>query len=123
MKAPIFVRSFSEQERQSIEAGLRAKDAFTLRRSQMLLASSRREEVPQIAKNLACGQQTVRDAIHDFNARGVEALMAKSSRPRRTRDAFDEDSAEALDRKSTRLNSSHANISYAVFCLKKKNRT
>src|SRR3712207_7084948 len=28
-----------------------------------------------------------------------------------------------LDRKSTRLNSSHANISYAVFCLKKKSRT
>src|SRR3712207_7177044 len=27
------------------------------------------------------------------------------------------------DRKSTRLNSSHANISYAVFCLKKKSRT
>src|SRR3712207_9014991 len=27
----------------------------------------------------------------------------------------------ASDRKSTRLNSSHANISYAVFCLKKKN--
>src|SRR3712207_8363479 len=27
---------------------------------------------------------------------------------------------EAKDRKSTRLNSSHANISYAVFCLKKK---
>src|SRR5258707_15133220 len=32
------------------------------------------------------------------------------------------DSADLLaDRKSTRLNSSHANISYAVFCLKKKN--
>src|SRR3712207_8049521 len=28
--------------------------------------------------------------------------------------------AADLDRKSTRLNSSHANISYAVFCLKKK---
>src|SRR3712207_6893926 len=28
--------------------------------------------------------------------------------------------ARRLDRKSTRLNSSHANISYAVFCLKKK---
>src|SRR3712207_8878819 len=27
---------------------------------------------------------------------------------------------QLLDRKSTRLNSSHANISYAVFCLKKK---
>src|SRR2546427_2937172 len=40
------------------------------------------------------------------------------------------DSAEALlrsaldrDRKSTRLNSSHSQISYAVFCLKKKNMT
>src|SRR3712207_7811146 len=29
----------------------------------------------------------------------------------------------AIDRKSTRLNSSHANISYAVFCLKKKKNT
>src|SRR5947209_9632459 len=29
---------------------------------------------------------------------------------------------ENTDRKSTRLNSSHANISYAVFCLKKKRR-
>src|SRR3712207_7468378 len=29
----------------------------------------------------------------------------------------------AADRKSTRLNSSHANISYAVFCLKKKKQT
>src|SRR3712207_7037775 len=29
--------------------------------------------------------------------------------------------AAGVDRKSTRLNSSHANISYAVFCLKKKN--
>src|SRR3712207_8408974 len=30
--------------------------------------------------------------------------------------------AKRLDRKSTRLNSSHANISYAVFCLKKKKK-
>src|SRR5690242_21088592 len=31
--------------------------------------------------------------------------------------------AEPVDRKSTRLNSSHMSISYAVFCLKKKNTT
>src|SRR3712207_8321511 len=37
--------------------------------------------------------------------------------PRRARHAV------AGDRKSTRLNSSHANISYAVFCLKKKQPT
>src|SRR3712207_7179928 len=36
------------------------------------------------------------------------------------RDDLDRDRPEVTDRKSTRLNSSHANISYAVFCLKKK---
>src|SRR3712207_7093142 len=35
--------------------------------------------------------------------------------------SFPESRIEDVDRKSTRLNSSHANISYAVFCLKKKN--
>src|SRR3712207_7576628 len=33
--------------------------------------------------------------------------------------AVDDQGDQAQDRKSTRLNSSHANISYAVFCLKK----
>src|SRR5258707_4224523 len=33
---------------------------------------------------------------------------------------FKDPDNHVLDRKSTRLNSSHANISYAVFCLKKK---
>src|SRR3712207_8129111 len=36
------------------------------------------------------------------------------------RDAQEIAQVPQLDRKSTRLNSSHANISYAVFCLKKK---
>src|SRR5690606_42018419 len=35
---------------------------------------------------------------------------------------FEESVAEGIDRKSTRLNSSHVKISYAVFCLKKKKR-
>src|SRR3712207_8764086 len=34
-------------------------------------------------------------------------------------DVYDAGTTKAGDRKSTRLNSSHANISYAVFCLKK----
>src|SRR3712207_8620047 len=37
--------------------------------------------------------------------------------------AYTDKKLEGIDRKSTRLNSSHANISYAVFCLKKKNKT
>jgi hypothetical protein len=96
MKPPIFIRTLSNDERKQLEAGLRSKDAFTLRRSQMLLASSRGEHVPQIAKNLGCGQQTVRDAIHAFNERGLDALVAGSSRPKRTQAAFDEKSAERL---------------------------
>src|SRR3712207_8724308 len=36
-------------------------------------------------------------------------------------DGDERDRPRHQDRKSTRLNSSHANISYAVFCLKKKN--
>src|SRR3712207_9002978 len=39
------------------------------------------------------------------------------------RDLRDRAIASGQDRKSTRLNSSHANISYAVFCLKKKKKT
>src|SRR3712207_7074641 len=35
-------------------------------------------------------------------------------------DAVEKMGEDVADRKSTRLNSSHANISYAVFCLKKK---
>src|SRR5438132_9555542 len=38
-----------------------------------------------------------------------------------TMDTVDEGFFETIDRKSTRLNSSHTVISYAVFCLKKKN--
>src|SRR5688572_32479487 len=38
------------------------------------------------------------------------------------RDEREENRVEAVDRKSTRLNSSHSQISYAVFCLKKKKK-
>jgi transposase len=96
MKPPIFVRKLSSDERKGLEASLRSKDTFTLRRSQTLPASSRGNEVPQIAENLGCGQQTVRDAIHDFNERSLKALTPGSSRPKRTRAAFDEESAERL---------------------------
>src|SRR3712207_6945383 len=51
--------------------------------------------------------------------------LASQSQPRMVRDVQWTGGDERLhfeDRKSTRLNSSHANISYAVFCLKKKNK-
>src|SRR5256885_2926983 len=47
--------------------------------------------------------------------------MEASSRPAR-RSLFSGAANDGLDRKSTRLNSSHLVISYAVFCLKKKRK-
>jgi hypothetical protein len=38
----------------------------------------------------------VRNAIHDFDERGLKALTPGSSRPKRTRAAFDEEGADAL---------------------------
>jgi transposase len=96
MKPPIFVRTLSKKERQVLEAGLRSSDAFVLRRCQILLASARQERAPRIAENLGCGSQTVRNAIHDFNERGLDALEAGSSRPREVHAAFDEGGIETL---------------------------
>src|SRR3712207_6975392 len=65
---------------------------------------------------------TLRQALD--NSPGSPPLSTVDQLPRlyRLARAYDEQSADDLvDRKSTRLNSSHANISYAVFCLKKKN--
>src|SRR5687768_1386166 len=57
------------------------------------------------------------DVIHNF----FEAKIPRRSREDVRRELGLGD--EALDRKSTRLNSSHGYISYAVFCLKKKKNT
>src|SRR3712207_9136198 len=55
----------------------------------------------------------------------VDGANPAASRQRSPNDpgAEQRTAAETGDRKSTRLNSSHANISYAVFCLKKKKTT
>jgi transposase len=96
MKPPIFVRTLSKEERKVLENGLRSSDAFVLRRCQILLASSREERAPPIAENLGCGSQTVRNAIHEFNERGLDALRQGSSRPTEVHAAFNEQSQSAL---------------------------
>src|ERR671911_433430 len=69
MKRPIFVRPLSDAERETLEAGLRSPDVFTLRRCQILLASDRGENAYQIARSLDCNPQTARNAIHAFRTR------------------------------------------------------
>jgi transposase len=96
MRPPIFVHTLSEEERKALESGLRSSDAFVLRRCQILLASAQGQRAPRIAENLGCGSQTVRNAIHDFNERGLGALQAGSSRPKEVHAAFDAGEAESL---------------------------
>src|SRR3712207_8471768 len=54
------------------------------------------------------------DRRQEFSRRADTAELTE-------REKSNTDALTHADRKSTRLNSSHANISYAVFCLKKKN--
>src|SRR5438445_8418762 len=74
----------------------------------------RSEQVP------AGGAETRGEAILHA-ARGKNQHHQKEERE--SREYSSERAAAVADRKSTRLNSSHANISYAVFCLKKKKKT
>ena len=96
MRAPIYVRPVTDAERERLEAGLRSPDAFVLRRCQILLASARGERAPTIARQLGCDDQTVREAIHAFNANGVAALQPGSRRAKTIHRAFDAAGAEQL---------------------------
>jgi transposase len=89
MKQPVFVRPLTDAERAQVATGLRSSEAFVLRRSQILLASAQGESAPQIARQLGCDDQTVRNAITAFNTQGLAALRKGSSRPHRTHAAFD----------------------------------
>src|SRR5688500_19607825 len=61
--------------------------------------------------------------VQDFGEAKVSALFNKMKRDMPSGQPGTLTDQEYLDRKSTRLNSSHLVISYAVFCLKKKNKT
>jgi transposase len=96
MKEPIFVRSLTESERGTLRAGLRAGNAFTLRRCQLLLASAEGRTPRQIAKLLGCSDQTVRNVIRDFAREGGECLTQKSSAPKTRQPELDETKEEKL---------------------------
>jgi transposase len=96
MQPPRFVRPPTDEERQALATGLRSADAFTLRRSQIILASARGERAPAIAHTLGCSDQTVLNALGAFDAHGIAALTEGSSRPHTIHAAFDAATAERL---------------------------
>ncbi len=83
MRKPIFVRDLPPDEQEALEAGLRSASSFTMRRCQILLASRRGFHAQQIADQLSCDDQTVRNAIKAFNQHGLAALQPGSSTPHR----------------------------------------
>ncbi len=97
MKRPIFVRPLSAEEQATVAAGLRAADAFRLRRCQIIAASARGEPVLTIARVIRCNPQTVRHAIPAFDQYGVAALAKGSAvAHRRPHTALPGAAAEAL---------------------------
>jgi transposase len=84
MRKPIYVRPITDAEQHALQEGLRSADAFVLRRCQILLASARGQQARGIAEQLGCDDQTVRNAIHAFNTRGLATLQHGSSAPHRT---------------------------------------
>jgi transposase len=96
MRKPIFVRALSPAEREAVQKGLRSSDAFTLRRCQIILASEKGQKPIEIADHLGCTDQAVRNAIHAFNAQGVKALTAGSTRPHHIERGFDDAAMEQL---------------------------
>src|SRR5512147_497712 len=96
MKPPLYIGPLSNRQRRRLEKGLRSRDAFTLRRCQILLASARGERPSVIAAHLRCGTQTVRNAIRAFRTDPVGCLRAASSRPSSTTPILDAAACEQL---------------------------
>jgi transposase len=96
MKPPLFVRPLTTAERAALQRGLRAQEAFTLRRCQVLLHSAQGQRPAQIATALGCGTQTVRDALHAFAHEGLDCLRPKPTTPHAPHAAWTRDHDEDL---------------------------
>jgi transposase len=113
MQAPLYIRPLGADERIALEAGLRSSSGFTSRRCQMLLSSADGVHTTAIARTLRCNDQTVRNAIHDFEQRGLAALQPKSSRPHTTPAVLtdrDREQLRALLHQSPRTFGKHTSI-------------
>lgn len=95
-REPIYVRPVTEEEQAALRAGLRSRDAFVLRRCQILLASAGGKRASQIAGEIGCDTDTALKAINAFNQRGLDALAPGSSVPHHIERGFDERAAERL---------------------------
>lgn len=86
----------TKKEKQAMQAGVRSKDPFVIRRSQIVLASERGEKAIEIAQTLGCDDQTVRNVIKGFNQDGIAVLQEGSRLPHNTQAVFSTKSVDQL---------------------------
>jgi transposase len=96
MKPPLFVRELTESERHELQAGLRSREAFTLRRAQILLASAEGQRPSRIAARVGCAIGTVRNALHAFETEGAGCLGEKKRGPKNPQPILGESKADPL---------------------------
>src|SRR5258707_1994452 len=126
------VEEFAEKKREDaveqLEAYLADPAPFTV----LVLEAAHLDQRMKLSKLLVEKSLVVTVGLgDDLNQRNAAAVALARSLAKEQGVEFEKGAAEDLaecvsadlDRKSTRLNSSHANISYAVFCLKKKKTT
>src|SRR5215207_4334527 len=93
---PLFVRDITSKEGEALQAGLRSPQAFTVKRCQIVLASSRGLNATEIARFLGCSTQNVRLVLRAFDARGADALRMRSRRPKSAAKLLDREKCERL---------------------------
>ena len=87
---PIFARKLTEEEHLTLQKDLHSSSSFTVRRCQILLSSAKGKRASQIAIELHCSDQTVRDTIRAFEREGLDCLTEKSHARHDEQSAFDE---------------------------------
>lgn len=93
---PIYVRELTQEEEESLKQELQSTSAFTVRRCQIVLSSAQKKKASQIAEELHCSDQCVREAIHAFEQEGLKCLQEKSHARHDDQRPFDETGLERL---------------------------
>jgi transposase len=86
----------SDAERRALHAGLRSREALTLRRAQILLARVEGQRPSQIAAHVGCAVGTVHNTIHAFENEGTGCLGETKRGPRDAQPILDEAEADPL---------------------------
>jgi len=96
MSAKLYVRSFTNEEKQAIAAGLKSSDSFVLRRSQVLLFSSEGFSLAEIAAKTGYSHESVRLVIKRFEREGLQVLKKGKRGPKTTEKAISKENAEKI---------------------------